>query len=185
MGAQSKLSPLQLKSLASCPELRYESKERGTIICLVPQVVAHFAQNRQQRKIKTEIGGQLFGQFVNNEVRVVSATGPSTLDKRGWSWFRPDKRTQNLEIKRLFEKGLHFVGDWHTHPESIPNPSFVDLESMKDCFKKSRHELKAFLMVIVGRADFPKGLWVSLHDKASWERLALSNGSGQSSDAKL
>ena len=133
----------------------------------------HFVEHRQQGHIKTEIGGQLFAEFVKNEVRVVRTTGPNATDKRGWAWFRPDQRKQNIEIKQLFDGGLHFVGDWHTHPEREPSPSSWDLESMEDCFNKSRHQLKAFVMVIVGRAKFPQGLWVSLHDRASWDRLIM------------
>lgn len=114
------------------------------------------------------------GRKPKTEIRFkIPATGPNATDRRGWSWFMPDQVKQNVEIKRLFQAGLHFVGDWHTHPETNPHPSKWDLESMQDCFKKSRHELKAFLMVIVGRRDFPKGLWVSLHDRTSWERLTL------------
>lgn len=141
---------------------------------LTPSIVSHFAEHRQEGKIKTEIGGQLFARFSKSKVQVLMATGPHATDKRGWSWFRPDIRNQNTEIKRLFKNGLHFVGDWHTHPEGAPSPSSWDMESMEDCFKKSRHELKAFLMVIVGRAEFPKGLWVSLHNEKTWERLAPS-----------
>ena len=168
------MSSLQLKTTITSPELRYETKQLGTVVCLSPEVVAHFVKHRQHRKIKTETGGQLFAQFVKTEVRVIRATGPNPSDKRGWAWFKPDQRNQNVEIKRLFDDGLHFVGDWHTHPESTPNPSSWDFESMEDCFKKSRHQLKAFVMVIVGQAAFPDGLWVSLHNRAKWERLALS-----------
>jgi integrative and conjugative element protein (TIGR02256 family) len=173
MAAESKMPTLQLKELVNHSELRYESKERGAVFCLSAEVIAHFARHRQHGKIKTEIGGQLFAQFVNNEVRVVTATGPSASDKRSRFWFMPDQGRQNMEIKRLFEGGLHFVGDWHTHPEPSPRPSSLDIQSMRDCFKKSRHELKAFLMIIVGCEDFPKGLWVSLHDKTEWEQLRL------------
>lgn len=123
--------------------------------------------------MKTEVGGQLFARLVKNEVRVIRATGPNSTDKRGWAWFNPDRKHQNAEIKGLFNEGLHFVGDWHTHPEREPNPSSLDLASMEDCFKKSRHQLKAFVMVIVGRQEFPKGIWVSLHGPAKWERLAV------------
>jgi len=162
-----------LKEPAPQPDLRFESKRLGTIVSLSPEVVKHFAEHRQQGKIKTEIGGQLFAEFVKNEVRVVRTTGPNATDKRGWAWFKPDQRKQNAEIKQLFADGLHFVGDWHTHPEREPNPSSWDLESMEDCFKKSRHQLKAFLMVIIGQAKFPDGLWVSLHAADKWERLEL------------
>ncbi len=168
------MSFVQLKKLAPQPDLRFESKRLGTIVSFSSEVVKHFVDHRQQGKIKTEIGGQLFAEFVKNEVRVVRTTGPNATDKRGWAWFKPDQRKQNIEIKQLFEDGLHFVGDWHTHPEREPSPSSWDLESMEDCFKKSRHQLKAFVMVIIGRAEFPQGLWVSLHGPAKWERLALA-----------
>lgn len=164
---------VQLKNPAPQPDLQFESRRLGTLVTFSAEVVKHFAEHRQQGKIKTEIGGQLFAEFVRNEVRVVRTTGPNATDKRGWAWFRPDQRKQNVEIKQLFEEGLHFVGDWHTHPESEPRPSSWDLESMEDCFKKSRHQLKAFVMVIVGQANFPQGLWVSLHGPDKWERLAL------------
>jgi integrative and conjugative element protein (TIGR02256 family) len=136
-------------------------------------VVAHFTKHRQHGKVKTELGGQLFAVLDTGEIHIVKATGPNPIDKRGWSWFRPDLRTQNSEIKKLYQDGLHYVGDWHTHPESTPTPSSLDLTSMEDCFRKSRHELKAFLLVIVGRTAFPQGLWVGLHNSEGHERLLL------------
>ena len=164
---------VQLKKPAPQPDLRFETKRLSTIVTFSAEVVKHFADHRQQGKIKTEIGGQLFAEFVKNEVRVVRTTGPNATDRRGWAWFRPDQRKQNDEIKQLFADGLHFVGDWHTHPEREPSPSSWDLESMEDCFKKSRHQLKAFVMVIVGRAAFPEGLWVSVQRDGGFEKLKL------------
>lgn len=164
---------MQLKRPGQQSDLRYESKRLGTIVTFSAEVVDHFAEHRQQGKIKTEIGGQLFAKFAKKEVRVVRTTGPNASDKRGWSWFKPDQRKQNIEIKQLFGDGLHFVGDWHTHPEREPSPSSWDLESMEDCFNKSRHQLKAFVMVIIGHANFTQGIWVSLHWADGWEHLAL------------
>lgn len=165
-------------------EFRFVSKRFGTAICFSPEVVEHFATHRQQGKVKTEIGGQLFARFEHGEVRVIRATGPNATDKRGWTWFKPDLRKQNVEIQQLFQKGLHFIGDWHTHPEREPTPSSWDTDSMKDCFKKSRHQLKAFLMVIVGRADFPSGLWVSLHQHNDVERLIHERASGEAAEGE-
>jgi integrative and conjugative element protein (TIGR02256 family) len=61
---------------------------------------------------------------------------------------------------RLFEQGLHYVGDWHTHPEPIPHPSATDTAEILDIFRCSKHELAAMLLVIVGQSTFPKGLFV-------------------------
>ena len=167
------MSALWLKGDMPIAELRYESKQFGTVVRFLPKVVWHFHTHRQRGRGKTEQGGQLFAQFVEDEIRVVRATGPNAADKRGRAWFRPDQSAQNVEIKRLFEEKLHFVGDWHTHPEGDPHPSSWDFESMKDCFTRSRHELKAFLMVVIGLDEFPTGLWVSLHGSDRWERLQV------------
>jgi integrative and conjugative element protein (TIGR02256 family) len=151
--------------------LQFRSKCNGSIICLSPEVLNHFHMHRQGHGAKSEVGGQLFAELTSDRVQIVRATGPNVTDKRGWTWFNPDRRRQNAEIKRLFSQGLHFVGDWHTHRELQPKPSSLDLTSMQDCFKKSRHQLKAFVMVIVGQASFPAGLWVGLHDSNVWEQL--------------
>lgn len=69
---------------------------------------------------------------------------------------------QLADIANCYKEGLHFVGDWHTHPQAIPNPSSVDIRSMIECFNKSKHGLKAFLIIIVGAADPPQGFYVGL-----------------------
>lgn len=151
--------------------LQFKSERSDARIIFAPAVLQHFDLHRQQGKQKTEVGGQLFAALSAMEMSVQRATGPGTLDKRGWSWFIPNRQSQNAEIKRLFRERLHFVGDWHTHPERVPSPSSIDLQSMAECFAQSRHQLTSFVMVIVGRAPFPDGLFVSLHRATEWEQL--------------
>lgn len=158
--------------------LQFRSKCIGCIIFLSPEVLNHFHMHRQGHGAKSEVGGQLFAELTSDRVQIVRATGPNATDKQGWTWFNPDRRRQNAEIKRLFSQGLHFVGDWHTHQEPQPMPSTLDLASMRDCFKKSRHQLKAFVMVIVGQACFPAGLWVGLHGSDVWEKLRCEGVTG-------
>jgi hypothetical protein len=81
--------------------------------------------------------------------------------------YLPDRRAEQLEIKEWHKRGLHFVGDWHTHPEQIPRYSSRDLVSIQDCFNKSHHELNAFVLVIVGRELPPLGLQVTVHNQES------------------
>ncbi|MEP3676778.1 hypothetical protein [Sulfitobacter sp.] len=42
---------------------------------------------------------------------------------------------------------------------------------MADLFARSKHELNALLMVIVGTAEFPDGLQVSLHEAELWKSI--------------
>ncbi len=71
-----------------------------------------------------------------------------------------------------YARRLHYVGDWHTHPDSIPEPSRRDLASMAECITKSTHALNGFLLVIVGQDEAPDGLHVSVYGKAGFYRLA-------------
>jgi proteasome lid subunit RPN8/RPN11 len=59
---------------------------------------------------------------------------------------------------------LHYVGDWHTHPELRPYPSPPDDHSIAECVRKSSHDLNGFVLVVVGRLEPPGGLTVGVHD---------------------
>ncbi len=127
-------------------------------------VISCFDRHRQIRSSDSEAGGQLFARYSDGEVLVCKATGPKENDKRGRFFFLPNRKSERAEIIKSHEDGLHFIGDWHTHPESIPRPSGEDLSSISDCYRQSAHSLKYFVMVIVGTASFPQGISVSVHN---------------------
>jgi len=110
---------------------------------------------------KPEAGGQLFAALKDERIDVLHATVPGEKAARGRYFFRPNRKEEQQEIKTAFQKKLHFVGDWHTHPESEPSPSSADVEKASEIFKRSKHELNGLLMVIVGTKRFPGGLWVA------------------------
>lgn len=142
----------------------FECREVEWDLYIEPGVLDRFAAHRQLGARAPEVGGQLFAAFEKYRVRIIHATGPRETDRRSRCAFFPDRRTENREIRERFGAGLHFIGDWHTHPEPHPTPSGVDLSSMRDCFRKSRHSLTHFVMIVVGQREGPVGLWVSLHD---------------------
>ncbi|MBT3071425.1 Mov34/MPN/PAD-1 family protein [Rhodomicrobium sp. Az07] len=129
-------------------------------------VLGHFERNRQSSFWSRESGGQLFATIRGPEWTVVRATGPRVSDFRRRFRFFPSRRDEQIEIERLFREGLHYVGDWHTHPESRPTPSYMDLHSMDEMVRRSVHELPGFLMVIVGTELSGHGLWISFHSKS-------------------
>lgn len=137
-------------------------------------VLDHFDKWRQLTPGMSEAGGQLFGAVEEKCIKLILATGPRRSDRRGRFFFIADRLAERREIGSLHKSGLHYFGDWHTHPQAVPTPSGTDLASMADLFARSKHELNAFLMVIVGTSGFPDGLHVSLHEEAAWSKLTSS-----------
>lgn len=147
--------------------ITYPIGSSGQSLVFTPEVLAVFARYRQRRWWQREAGGQLFGRFEGGEVIVAETTVPGRTDFRTRHSFRPDRRREQREIARYHQRGLHFIGDWHTHPEPVPHISPVDAESLHEIVHRSRHELNGFVMVIVGTDNPPAGLSVSVSDHST------------------
>jgi len=147
--------------------IAYEIGTSATTIKLSDRVLQHFETHRQRRWYHSEAGGQLFARFAEGSVNVVEATGPRNTDQRGRTYYRPDRNAEQREIDEMFKRGLHFVGDWHTHPENFPTPSPSDKLSIAETLAKSRHALNGLLLVIVGKASAPEGMHVSIASEGS------------------
>jgi len=143
------------------------------VLTLECGVLEHLWAYRQAKPWKKEAGGQLFARFTQGQVCISVATGPRKADKRSLFGYVPDSESERIEIEAHFSQGLHFVGDWHTHRQKIPEPSSTDIESITGSVRKSDHVLFGFVLIVVGTAVFPKGLSVSLHTTESWETLEL------------
>lgn len=138
-------------------------------------MIEHVSRHRQTAWWKREAGGQLFARVNGDEWHIEEATGPRRSDVRSRFGFRPNRRAEQREILERFASGLHYVGDWHTHPEPVPTPSPTDISSMQEMVAASNHELTGFLMLIVGTAVGGIGLWTSIHHtNGRWEQLNLS-----------
>lgn len=151
--------------------IRFEVPRSGHVIAFRPEVTAHLAAKRQMHIWQREAGGQLFATFEGGDTVIRLATGPRALDRRTRYGFVPDRMTERREIREQHAAGLHFVGDWHTHPQTLPVPSPRDLASMTECVRRSEHALAGFLLVVVGRAAAPDGMYVALCAGSFHERL--------------
>ena len=74
-------------------------------------------------------------------------------------------------IAAKFRGGLHFIGEWHTHPEPHPTPSKLDSNSARDSFRKSKHQLNLFVSIVVGNAQDVLELWVGVHGGTNVSRV--------------
>lgn len=127
------------------------------------QALDVFDRFRQRHFWQREAGGQLFARVRKNTWHIEVATPPARLSIRTRYGFTPNRKAEQVEIERLYQDGLEYVGDWHTHPQDVPSPSKNDLASIGNVVRESTHHFPGFLMCIVGRQKFPEGLWVSFH----------------------
>ncbi|GAB3656365.1 Mov34/MPN/PAD-1 family protein [Ramlibacter alkalitolerans] len=133
---------------------------QGTPYVFSESCLETLGTHRQRSCLSRETGGQLFARFEQQRVLVDCATLTRGKSKRSRFSFWPDREAERRDIKALFDQGLHYIGDWHTHPEARPTPSRPDTVKMQEVFRQSVHELEVMLLVIVGQSEFPDGLYV-------------------------
>lgn len=147
--------------------IKYHLGISGQILLLNEKTIAHFKKHQQKRFYQREAGGQLFASYDSGNIIIEVVTGPRKTDKRSKYSYVPDRNAEQEEISLMHSKGLHYIGDWHTHPEPSPRPSDCDHKNIKECFAKSSHSLNGFLLIIVGQLELPSGLNVTLHNENS------------------
>jgi integrative and conjugative element protein (TIGR02256 family) len=112
----------------------------------------------------SESGGLLFAEFKLPKIIVKKISTPSKTDYRSRYEFKSDQVMLQKVINTNFDKKLHYIGEWHTHPENHPVPSIIDIGSMKDTFIASRHELNYFLLIILGNKVSDDMFWIGLQN---------------------
>ena len=139
-------------------------------VVLMPAALNTFSSYRQTGEA-SEAGGLLFATFDLPFIRIAEVSEPHILDGRHRYRFFPNRLLQRRLIRKKFKQGLHYIGEWHTHPEPAPHPSYLDLESMAEAFVKSRHRLNWFIMIIVGNKEESLKLWVGAHNSFTYYKL--------------
>lgn len=86
-----------------------------------------------------------------------------------------DTTKANKQIEEEFEKSNHtrfYLGEWHTHPEDNPSPSYQDLNSIRESYNKNKFVLpNLILMVIIGRKDI---CW-KIYDGKEFNNIKIIN----------
>lgn len=144
-------------------ELALKVPHSNQVLVICDAALEVFVNARQISSSAKETGGLLFAEISTAAVRIVKATRAEKRASVSRFTFVPTLRAKRSAIKREFRSGLHFVGEWHTHPERDPTPSSLDNFSMQDSFVRSEHELDGFVMVVVGNRREALSVSVSLH----------------------
>lgn len=131
-------------------------------LVLPHDVLKHMAKYRQIRPWDKERGGQLFAVERGSDLHIVSAAGPNRADQSGRTRLVFDLCAMTKDRFIEFERGRHFVGFWHTHPETHPSPSGVDLDAVVPELAAHAGSRNGLLTIIVGNSPSRLNLWVGV-----------------------
>lgn len=121
------------------------------VLLHVPETVQRLLLDHRQRANDHERGGQLFADLRGAEgMRVAIATLPHRRDRAGRQWLELDRKRCREELLRAAQQGLHLIGYWHTHPETIPHLSSQDVQSFRAFTRVNAPSIRYPVCVIVG-----------------------------------
>ncbi|WP_407666996.1 Mov34/MPN/PAD-1 family protein [Mucilaginibacter sabulilitoris] len=118
----------------------------------------------QYNRKDPEAGGILLGKIINDEINILKVSVPTSLDRASRTNFERNKVSAQIILDYEFYNSngqLTYLGEWHTHPERYPTPSYTDLHMLKDQFKNNKLHTNFLLLVIKGT----EGLYIRLLDK--------------------
>ncbi|MTI47822.1 MAG: hypothetical protein FH761_08275 [Firmicutes bacterium] len=133
--------------------IRYRINTK-TILSIEGNVILKIMKYRQKQGMH-ESGGILLGKVRNDysELIITDISEPCIKDKSGRCYFIRNKENAQMIINKEWEKSngeINYLGEWHTHPEINPNPSFIDRRLLKQCIKKNKYPFHGLFMIIVG-----------------------------------
>lgn len=123
----------------------------GAVVIVPGDVVETIQSYAAGNERSAEAGGIFIGAYRAKHIEVVSCTVPMLGDvRKRYSYDRKDQGHQASAMAAWHESGysLTYVGEWHTHPENDPSPSFVDKRTWKGVMKKRAN--LPFLFLIQG-----------------------------------
>ena len=133
---------------------------------------------QSKHSFKKEIGGILIGEYDASAccVRLTDMTFPYSGDQQSkLRFFRKSDGHQD-QMDRLWEESGHtkaYLGEWHTHPQDVPIPSWVDCKNWKQISKKNINFDESYF-IIIGRKEFI--IWAVVNDDIVEIRRSKSYG---------
>ena len=87
-----------------------------------------------ERSNNIETGGIFIGQYTDSHrCAVVTATsGPPLDSQRSKGFFLRGVNGLQQLIDRMWNKNQYYLGEWHYHPHSSPDPSKIDIKQIKN-----------------------------------------------------
>lgn len=102
-----------------------------------------------------EAGGVLLGRYIinSNDIVIDDITTPMENDVRKICFFLKQKKFHQMIVTERWNKSkgtCNYLGEWHTHPQTIPFPSSIDLGEWARLLKVTKFEGEFLYYIIAG-----------------------------------
>lgn len=122
------------------------------------------------KHLPNETGGVLIGSYdANFRLATVHFALKAPSDSKHFtnSFHRGTNDVTKAIIKLKERKpGVHYLGEWHSHPFSKPTPSYPDIIQMQKFASRKQYGIRRPLLIIIGGSPLTQFDWhVSIHQK--------------------
>jgi integrative and conjugative element protein (TIGR02256 family) len=113
---------------------------------------------QQHNQNELEAGGMLIGRYLLgcDDIVVDQVTVPMDGDVRERCFFQKNTINHQRILESLWEQSkgtANYIGEWHTHPETIPNPSGHDFNQWRKVLKETKTDQSTIFFIIIGTAN--------------------------------
>lgn len=143
------------------------------VFSLSSDVYGKLSSYRENYHFRNESGGIIVGVLkpAENMIIATDVTEPQKKDKCDtFTYKRAEYGHQDI-MDKLWDESQHaktYLGEWHTHNQRIPHPSFVDRRNWMEISKRKQNSDWLFF-VIIGTEQI--GIWTIANEKIV--RMAL------------
>lgn len=152
----------------------------GGELRLSPAAVLAMHAHVQRHCWSPEAGGILLGRLLidGDHVVVDEVTVPGPHDRRSRFRFFRAQRPAQAAVNEVWTKSggeLNYLGEWHTHPQDDPTPSWHDRTDWRRLVTIQTYEQPSLFFLIAGRCTI--SAWELSREHAAAIRLrALERG---------
>ena len=119
----------------------------------MPESIFDDVKKQVRKHYPKECGGIFIGKINNDNEAVIEAMMvPNTFFSTRVLFVRVSGFL-NKWLEKIFHQSngdLYYLGEWHSHPDAPPIPSWKDLNSMKKIAENPDKRIKTPLLLIIG-----------------------------------
>ena len=140
---------MAIKIANKCIKMKLPS---GKVVDILPEVFQEISKWIQKNENAPESGGFILGykHERTGNISLEYVTHPQLLDIRNRVCFKIRDPIHRILLLRARTRKSYYMGVWHTHPQTIPDPSPIDRDDWNDTLIKDKTASEYVFFLIAG-----------------------------------